>query len=159
MAEKRGGAAIAGFVVFAGAMLMVIGLINIFQGFIALFDDDRLVLTQEKLVWVDVTGLGWILIIFGLLLLAAGAGLLAAQTWARITAIVLVSLHAVIQILWFGAYPVWSVLMIALDAVVLFALTARWSDVRERIGGQGDVPWSDQDQVELSAQEERRPFI
>jgi hypothetical protein len=159
MAEKRGGAAVAGFVVFAGAMLMVIGLINIFQGFVALFSDDRLVVTREKLVAVNVTGWGWILIISGLLLLAAGAGLLAAQTWARITAIVLVSVHAVIQIFTLGAYPVWSLLMIALDTVVLFALTARWSDVRERIGGQGDVPWSDQDQIGLSAAEERRPFI
>jgi hypothetical protein len=159
MAEKRGGAAVAGFVVFAGAMLMVIGLINIFQGFVALFSDDRLVVTQEKLIAVNVTGWGWTLIISGLLLLAVGAGLLAAQTWARITAIVLVSLHAVIQIFTLGAYPVWSLLMIALDTVVLFALTARWSDVRERIGGQGDVAWSDQDQIGLSAAEERRPFI
>jgi len=149
----------AGFVVFAGALLMVIGLVNIFQGFIALFSDERLVMTPNKLVVVDTTGWGWTLVVSGLLLLAVGAGLLMAQTWARITAIVLVCLHAVTQILWLGAYPVWSLLMIALDTVVLFALTARWSDVHERIGGQGEAPWSGQDQVDLSAAEERRPLV
>jgi len=146
----------AGFVVFAGALLMVIGLINVFQGFVALFSDEHLVLTPTKLVVVDTTGWGWILLISGLLLMAAGAGLLAAQTWARIVAIVLVCLHAVFQVLSIGAYPVWSLLMIALDVVVLYALTARWSDVRERIGGD-ETRWTDQDQVELSAAEERRP--
>src|SRR5215216_2650495 len=92
MAAKEGGTVMAGFVVFAGAML----------------------------------------------LMTVGAGLLATQTWARITAIVLVCLHAVTQIFWLGAYPVWSLLMIALDTIVLFALTARWADVRERLGGVGE---------------------
>lgn len=88
----------AGAVVFADALLLIIGLINIFQGFVALFSDERLVLTRKHLVLVDTTGWGWTLLISGLLMLAMGAGLLAAQTWAKITAIVLVSLHTVIQI-------------------------------------------------------------
>jgi hypothetical protein len=145
MAAKEGGTVMAGFVVFAGAMLLVTGLVNIFQGFVALFSDERLVMTRDKLVVVDVTGWGWTLLISGLLLIAVGAGLLATQTWARITAIVLVCLHAVTQIFWLGAYPVWSLLMIALDTIVLFALTARWADVRERLGGVGEAPWSDQE--------------
>jgi len=159
MAAKRGGAAMAGFVVFAGALLMVIGLINVFQGFVALFSDERLVLTPSKLILVDTTGLGWILLISGLLLMAVGAGMLAAQTWARIAAIVLVCLHAVLQVLSIGAYPVWSLLMIGLDVVVLYALTARWSDVRERIGDPDGTRWTGQDEVEFSAAEERRPLL
>ena len=119
---------------FAGTLLLVIGFVNIFQGFIALFDDERLVLTRNNLIFVDVTGWGWILLISGLILMAVGAGLLVAQTWARIAAIVLVCLHAVTQIGWLGAYPVWALLMIALDIFILFALTVRWSEVRERIG-------------------------
>ena len=158
MAEKRGGAAMAGFVVFAGGLMMVIGLINIFQGFIALFSDQRVAMTRRNLVIVNVNAWGWVLTFSGLALLIVGAGLLVAQTWARITGIVLVCLHAVTQVLWLGAYPVWSLLMFALDVIVLYALTARWSDVRDRIGGDTGVGWSGQDQVELSAAEERRPF-
>lgn len=157
MAEKRGGAVMAGTVVFAGALMLIIGLVNIFQGFIALFAGDRVLMTEDNLVIVDTTGWGWALVISGLLLLAVGAGLLVAQTWARIAGIVLVCLHAVTQVAWIGAYPVWSVLMILLDIVVLFVLTVRWSDVRERIGDRGDVAWSGQDQERLSAAEQRIP--
>src|SRR6185436_8128132 len=129
MAEKRGGAALAGIVVFAGSLLVVVGLVNVFQGLIALFTDERLAMTRNNLVVVDTTGYGWVTLISGLLLLGVAAGLLAAQTWARFAAIVVVCLHAVTQIGWLSAYPVWSLLMIALDVVVLFALTVRWSDV------------------------------
>jgi len=138
----KGSGAWAGFVVFAGTMLLVIGLINIFEGFIALIDDQRLVVTQDNLVVVDITGWGWVSMISGLLMLAAGAGLLLAQTWARITAIVVAALHAVLQIAWFGAYPIWSLLMIALYTVVIYALTARWSDVRTTLGTADEEEWA-----------------
>lgn len=140
MAAKESGAW-AGFVVFAGTMLLVIGGVNIFQGFIALLDDEHLVLTQDNLVLVDTTAWGWVLLIGGLLMVAAGLGLLLAQTWARITAIVLVIVHAIIQIAWLGAYPVWSLLMIALDTVVLYALTAGWSAARASIKGMDEETW------------------
>ena len=135
---SKGSPAWAGWVLFAGTMLLVTGLINVLEGIIALVDDKRLALTSNNLVVVDVTGWGWVLLIAGLLMLAAGAGLLTAQTWARITAIVLVAVHLVIQIAWLGAYPVWSLLMIALDTVILFALTARWGAVRADLGSTAD---------------------
>jgi hypothetical protein len=156
MAE-RSGVVMAGTVVFAGALLLVVGLVNIFQGFIALFSDERLVLTRRNLIIVDVTGWGWFLTISGLLMLAVGAGLLVAQTWARIAAIVLVCLHAVTQIGWLGAYPVWSVLMIALDVLILFALTVKWSDVRERLGDTGEVGWDDGSVPDMSPTERTTP--
>jgi hypothetical protein len=154
----KGGAALAGVVVFAGSLLLVIGLINVFQGFIALFADERVLVTQENLVVVDITAWGWFLLISGLLLLAVGAGLLATQTWARVAGIVVVCLHAVTQIAWLSAYPVWALMMIALDTVVLFALTVRWSDVRDRlegVGGTGGL--SGQEATELSAAERHVP--
>ncbi|MEV0283217.1 MULTISPECIES: hypothetical protein [unclassified Kribbella] len=159
MAAERRGIVLAGFVAFAGAMLMVIGLVNVFQGFVALVADEELVLTPEKLIVLDVTAWGWTLIISGILLAVAGGGVLTATTWGRIAAIVLVSLHAVIQIAWFDAYPVWAVMMITLDVIVLYSLTARWSDVRDRLGGVGDAPWSGMEGVEgaqLTAAEERQ---
>jgi hypothetical protein len=53
------------------------------------------------------------------------------QTWARVIAIIIVGVHAIIQVAWMGAYPAWSLLMLALDIVVLFALTARWGRAAE----------------------------
>jgi hypothetical protein len=132
-----------GFVLFAAVLLLVNGMINIFQGLIALIDDQRLVLSQDKLVVVDTTGYGWVLLISGVLLLGVGCGLVAAQTWARIVGIIVVGLHLVTQVAWLGAYPVWSLLMIALDVLVLFALTARWRGVKDEIGTAGEPDWSE----------------
>jgi hypothetical protein len=123
----------AGWVIFAGSLLLMIGTFNAIEGLVAIFDDKRVLVAPERLVLVDVTGWGWTLLLFGILMIATGLGLLRAQTWARVTAIVLVGLHAAIQVAWLGAYPVWSLLMIALDTVVLYALTARWSEARTNL--------------------------
>jgi hypothetical protein len=120
-------------------MLLLVGTINVFQGFVALIWDERVVATADNFIVVDLTSWGWTLLLSGLLLIAAGGGLFARQTWARITAIVIVGLHAVSQVAWLGAYPVWALLMIALDTVVLFALTVRWSAARDDLGSYGTV--------------------
>ena len=92
-----------------------------------------------------------------LLLIGVGPCLLMAQTWARIASIVLVCLHAVTQVAWLGAYPVWGLLMIALDVLVLYALTARWTDVRGELGVGSGTELIGQEAADLPAAERRRP--
>jgi len=138
-----GSRAWAGWIAFAGMLLVLIGMINIFQGFVALIWDERVVATPENFVLVDVTSWGWTLLLSGVLLIAVSAGLFAAKTWARITAIVIVLVHAASQVAWLGAYPVWSLLMIGLDTVVLFALTARWSESRDDLTAYGNRAGAD----------------
>ena len=133
MASGRGGAW-AGWVAFAGTMLLLIGGLNIFQGIVALIDDEHVVATANRFILVDITSWGWTLVLSGVAMLAIGFGLLAGATWARIAGIVVVGLHAVAQVAWLGAYPVWSLLMIALDTTVIFALTARWSEAHDSLG-------------------------
>jgi hypothetical protein len=126
----RRGSAWVGWIIFAGIMMTVIGLINVCQGCVALFDDERVVATADKLVVVDLTSWGWTLLLWGVALVGVGISLLRGAGWARIAGIVIIGLHAVAQVLWLGAYPIWSLLMIALDTLVLFALCARWGEVR-----------------------------
>ncbi|QUQ66213.1 DUF7144 family membrane protein [Kutzneria sp. CA-103260] len=120
----------AGWVFFAGVMLLVTGVLNVVEGFIALSQSTRVVMVEDKLYMIDISGWGWALVIFGAVMLASGLGLFAASSAARIAAIVIVGVHAAVQVFWLGAYPVWSMLMIALDTVVLYALTVRWQEVR-----------------------------
>lgn len=120
-----------GWVFFAGVMLLVTGVLNIVEGFIALAQSSRVVMVQDKLYMIDLSGWGWALVVFGAVLLASGLGLFAASGVARVAAIVIVGVHAAVQVFWIGAYPVWSLLMIALDTVVLYALTVRWHEARE----------------------------
>jgi hypothetical protein len=142
MATGRGNAW-AGWIAFAATMLLIISGINIFQGIVALIDDERVVATADKFVLVDLTSWGWTVLLWGLLMFAVGLGLFAGMTWARVVGIIVVGLHAIAQVAWLGAYPVWSLLMIALDTIVLFALTARWSvardDLREYDSGGGSA--------------------
>jgi hypothetical protein len=128
-----------GWIVFASVMLLMTGVFNVIEGLVALIDDQRVLVTPDRLIAVDLTGWGWTLLIFGAVMVAAGLGLLSMKTWARITAIVVVAVHAAVQIAWLGAYPLWSLLMIALDVVVLFALTARWPAAVEYLDPYDEV--------------------
>jgi hypothetical protein len=77
----------AGSIGFAGMLMLVIGGIDVFQGLIALFEDEYYVPTQAGFLVVDLTGWGWIMLVWGAL---AGLGLLAGQGWARWFTIVVV---------------------------------------------------------------------
>jgi hypothetical protein len=118
-----------GWVTFAAVMLAILGTFNVIGGLVGLLANEVAYIDQGDLVVVDLTAWSIVAIVFGGLLIFAGLGLLTHNTAARIAAIVLVGLHALVQLTALGAYPVWSILMIALDVVILFALTARWSEV------------------------------
>ena len=139
-AHKTGsGRGWAGWVLFGGSMLIFIGAINIAEGIAALIDDKWVIVTQQRLVVVDLTGWAWALIAFGVVLCLTGAGLFSGQTWARITGIVAVSLHAIANVLWLSATPFWSILMIALDTLVIVALTAKWQTAQDQLEPYAEV--------------------
>ncbi|MEV0136594.1 hypothetical protein AB0H83_50240 [Dactylosporangium sp. NPDC050688] len=120
-----------GWVTFAAVMLVVLGLLNVLEGLVALLQNQVAFIDGDSLVVVNLTGWGILMLAFGGLLLAAGIGLLARNTVARVAAIAIVALHVLIQVGSLGAYPVWSLLMISLSVVVLFALTVHWEDSLE----------------------------
>jgi hypothetical protein len=120
----------AGWVAFAGVMLALTGVFDVFQGITALTNDAYFVAGDGDLLVFDFTAWGWVLLAWGLLSIGGGFGLLAARGWARWLGIVLAFLNAVAQIGFLSAYPIWSVIVIALDVFVLFALTARWEEAR-----------------------------
>ena len=88
----------AGWIGFAGILLLVVGSIDFMQGLIALFEDEYFVVTQSGYLVVDLTAWGWIMLIWGVLLVLAGLGLLSAQGWARWFAIVLVCVNFIAQL-------------------------------------------------------------
>ena len=120
----------AGWIGFAGILMLLVGSIDFMQGLIALFDDEYFVVSEAGFLVLDLTGWGWAMLIWGTLLVLAGLGLLSAQSWARWFAIVVVSLNFIAQLGFLGnsQYPLWSLTVIALNFVVLYALTARWSE-------------------------------
>ena len=125
------GAAWTGWVVFASIMLTVVGAINLMQGFIALFQDDYfLVQSGEKLLLFDFTAWGWIMLVWGATQVLAGMGLNGGHGWARVLALLVACVSILLQVLFLAAYPIWATIIIALDVIVIYALTARWSEAR-----------------------------
>jgi hypothetical protein len=121
---------LAGWIGFAAIVLMIIGGIDFFQGLIALLEDNYYVPTASGFLVFDLTGWGWTMMIWGVLLVLAGLGLGAGQAWARWFAIVVVGLNFFAQLGFLGntQNTLWSLTGIALSIVVLYALTARWGD-------------------------------
>jgi hypothetical protein len=129
MPTKQRGSAWSGWIAFAALMLMIVGVVNILEGIVAIIYRQRTVLVADRLYVINLTGWGILVLAFGVVLACAGLGVLSGRTWARVAAIVLIALHAVVQVGWLAAYPLWSLLMLGLDIVVLYALTAGWQEI------------------------------
>jgi hypothetical protein len=121
-----------GWVGFAAIMLALIGSITFFEGLVAIFRDEYFVLTPGGALIFDLTTWGWVMLFWGILLFIAGLGLAAKSSWARWFTIIVVSLNLIAQLGFLGnaQYPLWTLVIISLEIVVLYALTARWGEVQ-----------------------------
>jgi hypothetical protein len=126
----------AGWIGFAAILLVIVGALDFFQGLIALFEDEYYVPTASGFLVFDLTGWAWTMLLGGLLLALAGFGLAAGQGWARWFAIVVIGLNFLAQLGFLGntQNPLWSLTVIALQVIVLYALTARWSESHPEVG-------------------------
>jgi hypothetical protein len=108
---------------FAIVMLIIIGVFQAIAGLVAIIDDDFYVVGQNYTFNLDTTGWGWIHLLLGLLLILVGYFLYAGAAWAVVTAIVLAGLSAIVNFFFIPYYPFWSIVLIALDVWVIWALT------------------------------------
>jgi hypothetical protein len=128
---SRGASAWVGWIAFAGLMLIMLGSFHIVQGLVAIFNDKYFLVGQHGLlVSADFTAWGWVHLIAGIVVLIAGFCVFAGQVWARAVGTVVALLSALLNVGFLGAYPLWSLLMIALDIVVILALTVHGSDIK-----------------------------
>lgn len=130
-----------GWIGFAGLLMVLLGGLNFFQGLIAIFEDDYYVPTQSGFLVFDLTAWGWILLLWGIVLAFTGLALIAGQSWARWVTIVIVCANVLGQLGFLGnsQYPLWALTAIALNVLVLFALTARWSESERDLALDADA--------------------
>jgi len=120
-----------GWVVFASVMMVLLGSFQAAQGFVAIFDDGFYRVTEGGLVIeVDYTTWGWIHLLLGILIVACGLGVLTGNVAARAVGVVLAGLSALANLLYIEAYPVWSVIIITVDVLVIYALTVHGRELR-----------------------------
>ncbi len=122
------------------AVLLVSAVATIFQGISALAHDKALVVGPDYVYQLDLNAWGWIHIIVGILVGVVAVGLFWSTTWARVAAIVIASLSMVSQFLWLPHYPVWAIVVIALDIFVIWAV-ATWQSPAARAAREAkDAP-------------------
>jgi hypothetical protein len=129
----RSGSAWSGWIIFAGVMLGLIGSFQLIEGFVALFEHNYYLVARHGLVvHMSYTAWGWVHLAIGAANILAGFGLFAGRTAARIWAILVASISAIANIGFTSAYPTWTVVIITLDVIVIYALCVHWDEV-ERI--------------------------
>jgi hypothetical protein len=120
-----------GFIFYAGIMLMVTGIFEAIEGIAAIVQDSFFVVSPSYVLQINLTAWGWIHLLLGLLAVAAGFYLFYGQLWARIVAIAVAALSAIANFAFVPYYPVWSVLIIALDVAVIWALAYHGRELAE----------------------------
>jgi hypothetical protein len=117
----------------AGLLMIVMGTLDVVQGLIAVIRSEYYVLTSEQIIVFDLTTWGWLTLLWGIVIIIGGLGLIARQGWARWFTITVASLNFLVQLGFVGSsdYPLWALTGIALNVLVLYALTVRWQDVKE----------------------------
>jgi hypothetical protein len=122
----------AGWLVFASFMMFLVGSFQVIQGLVALFDDGFYLVRPGGLV-VDVNYNVWgtAHLILGVLLMLCGAGVLTGNLAARTVGVILAGLSALANIAFIGAYPIWSMIIITVDVLVIYALTVHGRELRD----------------------------
>jgi hypothetical protein len=130
--EVAGPSGWTAWVIFAGVLMMMMGSFHAIAGLVALFEDEYYVVRPSGLVLtMDYTAWGWTHLLLGILVAGAGAGAVVGQTWARTVGVILAVVSAVANMLFIAAYPVWSIVIITLDVIIIYALIVHGRELKE----------------------------
>jgi hypothetical protein len=118
-----------GWLIFGGIMMMGLGAFNVIDAVVAWTKDDLYGVDEKDLLILNYPTWGWISLIIGLVVIVAGLGVLAGQTWARAVGVAVAALNAIAHLTFLSASPYWSAIVIALDIVVIYALVVHGAEL------------------------------
>jgi hypothetical protein len=118
----------SGWISFAAIVMMIVGTLDFFEGLIAVVRGKYYVVSSSQVIVFDTRTWGWLTLLFGIVLVIAGAALAGGAGWARWVTVLLASVNILGQLSWLGSssWPLWTLVIIALNFTVIYALTARW---------------------------------
>jgi len=119
-----------GWSYFAGALLMVAGGVNIIAGLAAIFKEGFYVVTESNLIAFNYATWGWIALLIGIGLILTGVGVWAGATWARLVAVFLAVLALLDHVAFMSAYPLWSIIGIIINGLIIYALTVHGGEAK-----------------------------
>jgi hypothetical protein len=119
----------SGWVIFAATMFAIVGVFNFIQGLVFLVEDTWTVLTPDSILVFDLTTWGWILLILGVVEMIVSWGILSGQTWAQVVGIIIASVAIVLNVLSLSIYPIWGLIALVLQVLVIWALAVHGDEV------------------------------
>jgi len=129
MATREPSGIAVGTTATAGLLLVLVGFFHIAQGIVDLTNNDFYAVTENWAFRFNVTTWGWLHLLGGIVVLLAGVGLFTGSVLARTVAVIVAMISIILSFLWLPYYPWWSVLIIAFDFVVIWALTFHGRDI------------------------------
>ena len=113
----------AGWVMFAGIMILIVAVLNIIYGFAAI-DNSKFFVEDTKFILSDLNTWGWIVLIIGVLQLFAGFSIWAGGEYGRWIGLITASISAIGALLSLPGYPFWSLAIFAIDILIIYGLAA-----------------------------------
>jgi hypothetical protein len=136
--EKQPSGWAVGYTSFAALFLITIGVFHIIAGIAGLAKDGFYVTTAKNygditkyFLEFNINTWGWIHLIAGIIVMLAGVALFSGAVWARTIAVIIAIASMIANFAWLPFYPLWSILIIALDIAVIWALTTHGRDIVE----------------------------
>jgi hypothetical protein len=115
---------------FAGFFLALSGIVHFLYGLGALFNQDWYVYASGDIYWVDITTWGWSMIAAGALLILSSALLLSGNMVGRIIGTMVATAGVLVNLALIGATPVWSILAIIVNLIVIYAIVAHGKEMK-----------------------------
>jgi hypothetical protein len=120
-----------GWITFAAAFMMIGGGLNAMYGLIAILNDEWVVWNHSNALLLDLTQWGWIHIVMGLVVFASGVGVLSGNIAARTVGVIAAGLSLITNFLFMPAYPLWSLTVMVIDTLIIWALIVHGHELRD----------------------------
>lgn len=120
------------WVSFASVLLIISGLLHVIAGLVALFNSKVYLVAENGLIAFNFTAWGWIHIVIGIILLTAASSVLVGGYWGRTVGVIVAALSIVANMSFMSSYPIWSLLIIAINLFIIYALIIRAGALRQQ---------------------------
>ncbi len=115
---------------FASLMMMILGVFHGIAGLTAIFKENYFVVTANHLLVFNFQTWGWVTLVLGIIIFFAGLELLRGAMWARIVGVMLAALSFLANMSFMNAYPLWSLTLMVVDVLIIYALTVHGSELK-----------------------------
>lgn len=119
-----------GWIAFAGILMIIGGFLQGLYGFIAIVNDQWVLWGNSGAVYLDITQWGWVHFVWGFVMVLAGVGVMSGNLLARMIGVVLAAITAVVNFAFIPVYPLWSVIVVVIAIVVIYALVAHGKEMK-----------------------------